>query len=136
MLANIESFLSDAKIKAAEIVESVPANNEIEIKELQAELDRLNYAWQKGRIKDVEKYDRDYDELVSKIEEAQSRHIEVIKHDFSKAEAALADGWKGIYETLDNAHKRAFWRSFVESIEIDWSGDTVKDKRITKVNFF
>ena len=136
LLENIESLLNEAKINSAEIVESAPETNEMEIKELQAELDRLNYAWQKGRIKDVEKYDREYDELTAKIEAAQEKHIEVIKHDFSKAEAALADGWKGIYNTLDNAHRRAFWRSFIETIEFDWSGNRVEDKKITKINFF
>lgn len=137
MLENIEMLLDDAKIRSSEIVESAPENNEMEIRELQAELDRLNYSWQKGRIKDVEKYDRDYDELVEKIEAAQQKHTEVIKQDFSKAEAALSEGWKNIYSKLDNAHKRAFWRSFIESIEIDWtSGHRQRDKRITKVNFF
>ena len=136
MLQKIESLLEDAKIKAAEIVDSTPANNEVEIKELQAELDRLNYSWQKGRIKNVEKYDRDYDELVAKIEAAQQKHTEVIRQDFSKAEAALSGEWKDIYESLDNAHRRAFWRSFVESIEIDWSGHRQRDKQIKRVNFF
>lgn len=136
MLENIESILEDAKIKSAEIVESIPENNAMEIKELQAELDRLNYSWQKGRIKDVEKYDREYDELTAKIEAAQQKHVEVIKQDFSKAEAALAGDWKTIYEALDNAHRRAFWRSFVKSIEVDWSGHRQRDKRIARVNFF
>lgn len=137
MLEKIESLLEDARIRTAEIVESLPENNEMEIKELQSELDRLNYSWQKGRIKDVEKYDREYDELTAKIEAAQNKQVEIVKQDFSKAEAALAAGWKTIYESLDNAHKRAFWRSFVESIEIDWSsGHRQRDKRITRVNFF
>lgn len=136
MLQKIESLLEDAKIKAAEIVDSTPANNEVEIKELQAELDRLNYSWQKGRIKNVEKYDRDYDELVAKIEAAQQKHTEVIRQDFSKAEAALSGEWKDIYKSLDNAHRRAFLRSFVESIEIDWSGHRQRDKQIKRVNFF
>lgn len=136
MLGQIESLLEDAKIQSAEIVESAPENNEMEIKELQAELDRLNYSWQKGRIKDVEKYDREYDELTAKIEAAQQKHVEVIKQDFSKVEAALAGDWKAVYNALDNAHRRAFWRSFVESIEVDWSGHRQRDKRITRVNFF
>lgn len=136
MLENIESLLEDTRIRSAEISESAPENNEMEIKELQAELDRLNYSWQKGRIKDVEKYDREYDELTAKIEAAQQKQIEVVKQDFSKAEAALAGDWKTIYEALDNAHRRAFWRSFVESIEVDWSGHRQRDKSITRVNFF
>lgn len=136
MLENIETFLKDAKIRSAEIIEAAPQNNELEIKELQAELDRLNYSWQKGRIKDVEKYDKEYDELTAKIEAAQQKQVEVIEHDFSKAEAALAAGWKGIYQSLDNAHRRAFWRSFVEAIEIDWSGHRQRDKKIKDVKFF
>ena len=136
MLENIEAFLEDTRIRSAEISESAPENNEMEIKELQAELDRLNYSWQKGRIKDVEKYAREYDELTAKIEAAHQKHVEVIKQDFSKAEAALAGDWKAIYEALDNTHRRAFWRSFVESIEVDWSEHRQRDKRITRVNFF
>ena len=136
MLENIEAILEDTRIRSAEISESAPENNEMEIKELQAKLDPLNYSWQKGRIKDVEKYDREYDELTAKIEAAQQKHVEVIKQDFSKAEAALAGDWKAIYEALDNTHRRAFWRSFVESIEVDWSEHRQRDKRITRVNFF
>lgn len=137
LLQNMGQYLEDAKLKASEIIDVDPVNNEIEIKELQAELDRLNYAWQKGRIKDVEKYDKDYDDLVAKIEAAQERHIEVIKQDFSKAEAALSGDWKTLYKSLDDAHKRAFWRSFIESIEVDWKGGNKKaDKKISRVNFF
>ena len=137
LLANIEQYLEDAKIKEAKAIETNPVNNEIELAELQAELDRLNYAWRKGRLKDAAKYDKDYDELMEKIEAAQDKHVEIIKQDFSKAEAALSGDWKTLYSSLDDAHKRAFWRSFIESIEIDWkSGHKKTDKKISKVNFF
>lgn len=137
LLDNIEQYLKDAKIRNAEAIDSNPINNEIELKELQAELDRLNYAWQKGRIKDAAKYDKDYDDLVAKIEAAQEKHVEIIKQDFSKVEAALSGDWKTLYKSLDDAHKRAFWRSFIESIEVEWeNGNTKKDKKISRVNFF
>ena len=133
LLQNIEQYLEDAKVRNAEIINSNPVNNEIELAELQAELDRLNYAWQKGRIKDAAQYDKDYDDLVAKIEAAQEKHVEIVKQDFSRAEAALSGDWKTLYNALDDAHKRAFWRSFIESIEIDWKG---KEKKISRVNFF
>ena len=137
LLENIEQYLEEAKIKDAKAIESNPLNNEIELAELQAELDRLNYAWQKGRIKDAVKYDKDYDELVAKIEAAQKKHFEIVRQDFSKAEAALSGDWKTLYTALDDAHKRAFWRSFIESIELDWEkGRTKADKKIKRVNFF
>ncbi len=89
---------------------------------------------QKSRIK-VEKYDKDYDALMARLEEAQAEAEEVVKHDFSKAEAALSGDWRTIYDALDDAHKRAFWRSFIQSIEInrDWAKGNMK---IERVNFF
>ena len=137
LLANIEQYFEDAKAREAAIIDSNPMNNEIELAELQAELDRLNYAWQKGRIKDAVKYDKDYDELVAKIEAAQAKHIGIVKKDFSKVEEALSGDWRTIYNALDEPHKRAFWRSFVESIELDWCNGTKRsDKKISRVKFF
>ena len=37
------------------------------------------------------------------------------------------------YNNLDDSYKRAFWRSFVQSIEINW---TTNKKEIARVNFF
>ena len=132
MLANIETYLEDAKIKSAEIAEAVPQLPHDKVAEIKAEIDRLNYSWQKGRIK-ADKYDKDYDALMAKLEEAEAETTEIVQHDFSKAEAALAGGWKEIYNALDDAHRRAFWRSFIQSIEINW---TTESKTIERVNFF
>ena len=134
MLENVKQYLEDAKIMSAKIQEAVPQVPQNDVADIKAEIDRLNYSWQKGRIK-AEKYDKDYDALLAKLEKAEAEVVEVVKQDFSKAEAALADGWEGIYNALDDAHRRAFWRSFIESIEInaDWA---MGNMRIEKVNFF
>ena len=134
MLEQIEGFFEDTKVVCKEITESNDVvNHDAELKDLQAELDRLNYAWQKGRLKDIEKYDSEYDRLTAEIDALQSKKMEVEKRDFSKVEAALTHGWKDMYNMLDRKNKRAFWRSFVESIEIEWTQDV---KRVTKVNFY
>lgn len=134
MLANVKKYLEEARIRSAEIEEEVPQLKKDKVAEIQEEIDRLNYSWQKNRIK-VEKYDKDYDALMARLEEAQAEAEEVVKHDFSKAEAALAGDWRTIYDALDDAHKRAFWRSFIQSIEInrDWAKGNMK---IERVNFF
>lgn len=136
LLENIGKYLEEAKIRSAEIEKAMPQLPKDKVADIQAEIDRLNYSWQKGRIKDVENYDKDYDALIAKLEAAQAEVTQVAKHDFSKAEAALAGDWHTIYAALDDAHKRAFWRSFIESIEVDWSGRGQKGKKIAKVNFF
>lgn len=120
MLDRVEEIIEKKEIQAIEVLENGAKVSKYNIKDLQTELDRLNYSWQKGRIKNVEEYDKKYDEIVAKIAEAESSLKEKPK-DFSHIKKTLSIGWKGIYEALDKEHKRAFWRSFVKEIQIDWS---------------
>ena len=134
MLANIEKYLEDVKIRSAQVTDSdtfkIPQYN---IDEIHDRIDRLNYSWQTGKIRKVEQYEKDYAELMELLEKAEAEQGNVIVKDFSKIEAILQEGWKGIYNNLDNAHKRAFWRSFIKSIELYW---TTEKKEIVRVNFF
>lgn len=132
MLDRIEEIIEEKEIQNIEISQKGSKVGKYNVKELQAELERLNYSWQKGRIKNVEEYDKKYDEIVAKIAEAESTVKEKPK-DFSHIKKTLSGGWKGIYEALDNEHKRAFWRSFVKEIQIDW-GASKKD--IKDIIFF
>ena len=132
MLDRIEDIIEEQEIKNIEISQKGSKVGKYNVKELHTELDRLNYSWQKGRIKNVEEYDKKYDEIMAKIAEAESTVKEKPK-DFSHIKKTLSGGWKGIYEALDNDHKRAFWRSFVKEIHIDW-GASKKD--IKDIEFF
>lgn len=134
MLSNIEQYFGDAKIRVQSITDAeavkVPVYN---IDEINAEIDRLNYSWQTGKIRTVEKYEKDYAALMEKLDLAVAEQSNVTVKDFSKIEEILSKGWKEIYNALDEEHKRAFWRSFISSIEIHWTTDK---KEITRVNFF
>ena len=132
MLDRIEEIIEEKELKNIEILESGAKVSKYNIKELQTELDRLNYSWQKGRIKSVEEYDKKYDDIVAKIAEAESTLKEKPK-DFSYIRETLSSGWKGIYEALDKEHKRAFWRSFVKEIQIDWNAS---ERDIKDIIFF
>lgn len=134
MLANIEVYLDEAKLRSAEITESNAVKiPQLNIDDIHEQIDRLNYSWQTGKIRKVEQYEKDYAELIEKLEKAEAERGEVVVNDFSKIEAILQSGWKEVYNNLDDAHKRAFWRSFVQSIEIHWTTET---KEIVRVNFF
>jgi flagellin-specific chaperone FliS len=132
MLASVEMYLADAKIKSADIRDSdafqIPKQN---IDDITAQIDRLNYSWQTGKIRTVEQYEKDYSALMEKLEKAKAEQPKTVVKDFSKIEAILHEGWREIYKSLDDAHKRAFWRSFVERIDVDW-----ENKRIKDVHFF
>lgn len=134
MLADIEKYMEEAKVEAAKISDSDTGKvNVYDIEEIYERIDRLNYSWNTGKIRTVEKYEADYAELMELLEKAEAERNDVPMKDFGKIEAILHSGWREIYNSLDDAYKRAFWRSFVKSIEIDWS---TSDKQIKRVNFF
>lgn len=135
LLANLDEYLKDAKVRATAIVDTgEPAVPKHDIDEINAEIERLNYAWKKGRIKGgIEQYDKEYDELIAKLEAAQAEMHDERKKDFGNIEAVLQKGWQDIYRALDDDHKQAFWRSIIASIEIEWTTET---KQITRVNFW
>lgn len=136
LLANMEQYLNDAKERASNVVVEDGKTAKVpkyDVAAINDELDRLNYSWQTGKIKTVEKYEEQYADIMKRLEAAEAEQHEVVVKDFSKVEAILHEGWQGIYNHLDDEHKRAFWRSFIKSIEINW---TTEKKEITRVNFF
>lgn len=134
MLANIEKYMEEAKIAHAEVTDAHAAKvPQYDIDAIHDQIDRLNYSWQTGKIRKVEKYEKDFAELMELLEKAEAEQGQVVVKDFSKIEAILHSGWREIYANLDDAYKRAFWRSFIQSIEINW---TTSKKEITRVNFF
>ena len=129
-----------AAVVARKNAEVIKARNDAhrvskyDITALQQELDRLNYSWQKGRIKSVEEYDKRYDELMEQIEAAQNEEAAIHDEpDYEKIMHILSGDWKEIYSTLDAEHKRAFWRSFIDEIHLEWTHDV---KRIVDIKFF
>ena len=134
LLENLEQYVEDAKVRATKITDSGEEKVlKYDLDELHAELERLNYSWKKGRIKGgIEQYDREYDELIEKIELAKFEKENTEPKDFSKIESVLQADWKEIYNALDDENKRAFWRSLISSIELEWHGNI---KRIKRVNF-
>lgn len=134
LLKNIDRYFEDAKIRATEIKDADTVSlRKHDIDDLHAQIDRLNYSWQTGKIRTVEQYEKDFADLMGKLEEAEAEQGVVTVKDFGKIEAILHSGWEAIYNNLDNAHKRSFWRSFIRSIEIEWTTDK---KEITRVEFF
>lgn len=132
MLNRVEEFIEEQEIEHIEVSKKKQVVSKYDADELRGELDRLNYSWQKGRIKSVEEYDKKYDALVAKIEEAE-KAVPEAPPDFSHIKAILTAGWEPIYKALDNDHKKAFWRAFVKDIHLNWSKE---HKEIGNIEFF
>ena len=58
MLDRTGKIMKEQELRNIEITENGSKVSKYNVKELQAELERLNYSWQKGRIKNVEEYDK------------------------------------------------------------------------------
>lgn len=133
MLSVLEGIVEKKKLDIIEIKKETQRISKHDVTALQQELDRLNYSWQKGRIKSVEEYDKQYDELMAKIEEANEEQISIGEEpDYEKIQNVLSSDWKEIYNELDAEHKRSFWRSFIDEIQIEW---TKESKRIIDIKF-
>ena len=134
MLDRLEDIIAKKKAESVALYSKGAKVSKHNLTELQTELDRLNYSWQKGRIKTVEEYDKRYDEIMAQIDEATAEQANrATEPDYEKLQSILTENWQGIYENLDNEHKRAFWRSFVDEIHIEWTDDK---KDIINVEFF
>lgn len=133
LLNNIEVYMEQAKLEAATVSDGADKPLHHDLDDIHAQIDRLNYSWQTGKIRTVEQYEKDYAELIEKMELAEAERRTAPVKDFGKVECILHDGWRAVYDSLDDAYKRAFWRSFIQSIEIDW---TTEKKEIKRVNFF
>lgn len=134
LLTELGTFLANAKERKFQLEAENSKVSKYNLEDLQAELDRLNYSWQKGRIKDAEEYDRKFDALMEQINEATEEITHLTDEpDYDRIEQVLVSGWQEIYKELDDENKRAFWRTYLEEIHIDWDG---KEKKITDVKFF
>lgn len=122
LLDDIDTLLADAKVDAKPKKKTVK-------KDYKSELDRLNYAWQKGRIS-VEDYDKQYDNIMSQIKEQEKPSNKV---DFKAIERLLSENWRNIYSELDRSHKKDFWHSIIKEIHITW--ESYGHKQIDKVVF-
>ena len=131
LLDQLERIIANKKAKITEIESIEKIASKDNLADLQEELDRLNYSWRKGRIRTVEEYDRQYDALQHKIEQIMNQEAEK-EPDYAKIQDVLSEGWKTIYSELDWEHKRSFWRTFIEAIEIEWTRDR---KRIVDIDF-
>ena len=113
----IERYISEHEIQAAQPVKRPKVDV---VQKLEKELDRLNYQFRKERIS-TEEYDKEYEELVKKINEAREREKQTenpeIK-DLQPLREFLKLDLMELYKTFDRDEKRIFWRGVIDKIII------------------
>ena len=134
LLKDIEKLLDQAEAKNVKILEKNKKTVKPDVEKLNTQIDRLNYAWMTGKIRSEEQYETMYKDLNRQLHEALVGEEKTEEaRDLTHVRGRLEGGWKEIYAALDDEHKRSFWRSIIESIEIDWEGN---EKRVREITFF
>ena len=124
LLKNLEPYISNSIAKVSDIKDATPSNNnEIQIREIQEEMDRLNIMFRKRRITE-EEYDTDYYALEKQLEKLDIETEEPRKIDIEHLKELLESNWLEIYNSLDKEHKRSFWHGIIKEFSID------KDRKI------
>lgn len=107
VLPQLENLTLEAEIH--ETGNNIPKVNKSAIKE---NMRRLNIMFEKGRI-DEDEYDRKYEELQKKLDIESEP-----KKDYTELKEFLNKDFQTIYKTFNNTEKQRFWRSIIDTIEL------------------
>ena len=130
MLANLEQYIENSIAKVSKIEDATPSNNnEIKVRELQDEMNKLNIMFRKNRISE-EEYDTEYFKLEKKLEKLTAGHVEPQQIDTEHLRELLESNWKEIYDSLDQEHKRAFWHGIIKEFKVGEDRKIIPDSII------
>lgn len=118
LLNNVEELIKDyiVKFDASNVIANDNKKLERQIKEVEGEIERLNYSFRKNRIT-VENYDVEYDELEYKLDKLKKElnngngpvdHSQLIEF--------INSDWRNAYDNLTRENKRTLWRSLIKSV--------------------
>lgn len=86
-----------------------------EIALLKEELRRTTISFNKGRMEE-EEYDKEWVRINNTIKKLEK---EPVKKDTSSLKDLMSMDWQSMYKELTRENKQAFWRSFIDKIELD-----------------
>ena len=105
-----------AKVATISEKKNPAIDNTAKIAEVKKEIARLNTMFRKGRIEE-EEYDKDYAALendlkkLEAVEQPEARDLTALKK-------IIESDYRTLYAALDQAHKKAFWRSIIKEFTI------------------
>lgn len=124
LLNDLEQYVNATIVEAAAIDNRVDVDNEAinkQIKDIKTEMSKVKRMYRKGDIDEAE-YDSDMAELKEELQELESHLAPATERDLAIYEDLLKSDWKELYNALNKENKRAFWRKYIKSIEINENG--------------
>ena len=119
----INTYITEVKITNDEAdTDNVLINKQIN--DIKLEMKNTTTAFRKGRMTEKD-YDKEYEELETRLKTLESHLEPQVERDLTIYEELLKSGWRELYKALTKENKRAFWRRYIKSIELNKDG-TVK----------
>ena len=127
LLENMAQYV-DAVIVNANATDNIAnIDNELvnkQIKDLKTEMTKVKRMYRKGDIDEAE-YDADMEELKEELQALEKQLEPLLERDLTIYEELLKSDWKALYNALNRENKRAFWRKYIKTIELNFDG-TIK----------
>lgn len=100
-----------------------------QIKSINSEMTKLKRMYRREDI-DAAEYDQEMDILKNDLKVLQDKLTPIQERDLTIYEDLIKSDWKELYNALNKTNKRAFWRKYIKSIEMN------KDNTLKSVIFF
>lgn len=114
LLAHVEDELTKYIVES-EVSQPTKKKPKYDKGKINAEINRLNNMYQKGRIED-DQYDAEYDKLQAKLAMC---NVDIEKRDLEPLKAFLKSDFKMIYKVLSKEEQRSMWRSIISQIVVN-----------------
>lgn len=127
LLADFDNLVNTTIIEASATDNRVDIDNELinkQIKSIKGEMSKLKRMYRKEDIDEAE-YDEEMEILKNELSQLEDKLIPVEDRDLTIYEELLKSDWKELYAALNKVNKRAFWRKYIKSIELNDNG-TIK----------
>ena len=127
LLDDFDQYVNATITEASATDDRANVDNELinkQIIEVKTEMTKVKRMYRKGDIDEAE-YDNDMAELKEELETLESQLEPLTERDLTIYEDLLKSDWKSLYKALNKENKRAFWRKYIQRIELNNDG-TVK----------
>ena len=117
LLDNLAPLFADYQLRMEQVAKEKKKRQSRQPEKIRAEIERLNYLYLKERVS-FDTYEREYQRLDSELNAALADTPPPTSQNTSHIEMALQGDIHKIYDSLDQEHRRSFWRGIIREIHL------------------
>lgn len=118
LIDTLESELANQEYEYTLQQKNKPPKNKVDKKAIEQKMERLKNLYVNGFI-DIEQYKEDHKKFAAILQEPEPERIPK----FETARKIIGNNFRANYESFERAEKKTFWRSVLDHIEMDSTGE-------------